>query len=176
MPVAEIAARLDVSERTVRYDLNALRSNGVRTSNIPGRNGGVMIVPQSSSISPRRGTRLPVSIIGYATETELARSLTADADPGFPHVLIITGEAGMGKSHIATSTSEFADGLGYRTLTVTCRKDAPALSPWSEILNQAIGETDSDPEIGRLGNTYTIVNFRAGSECCQRRSFFAAIR
>ena len=70
-----------------------------------------------------------LALIGRADELELARGMLRRAQDGSPGVLLIGGEAGVGRSRLAAAIAAEAQAMGVRSATGTCvRMDAGALT------------------------------------------------
>ncbi|MDW6061126.1 HTH domain-containing protein [Streptomyces sp. FXJ1.4098] len=79
LTVAALAARFEVSTRTVQRDLQALMESGVPVRNTPGRGGGWTVDP-AMTLPPIRFT----SDEAWALAAALAAAETAAPTPGRP--------------------------------------------------------------------------------------------
>ena len=70
-----------------------------------------------------------LALIGRADELELARGMLRRAQDGSPGVLLVGGEAGVGRSRLTAAIAAEATAMGVRNATGTCvRMDAGALT------------------------------------------------
>ena len=70
-----------------------------------------------------------MALIGRADELELARAMLRRTNDGTPGVLLVGGEAGVGRSRLAAAIAAEAVATGVRAATGTCvRMDAGALT------------------------------------------------
>jgi hypothetical protein len=60
-----------------------------------------------------------------------------DAIGGHGGVLLVSGEAGIGKTRLVLEAAALAQQLGARTTSATCIPDAPAYWPWRQVLRGA---------------------------------------
>ncbi|MCR3750055.1 BTAD domain-containing putative transcriptional regulator [Lentzea californiensis] len=76
------------------------------------------------------------SLVGRAAELALLDSAVPAAGLGFA---LVTGEAGVGKTALATAFTELLAGRGWRTVWARCQEDAPVAWPWQQVV-EALGE------------------------------------
>src|SRR4051794_36503520 len=78
---------------------------------------------------PAEGIMAERALIGRADELDLARGLLHRAADGSPGVLLVGGEAGVGRSRLVAAVVDDARELGSRVASGTCiRMDAGALT------------------------------------------------
>ena len=92
-----------------------------------------------------------LALIGRADELELARGMLRRARDGTPGVLLVGGEAGVGRSRLAAAITAEAVASGGRAATGTCvRMDAGALTYAAIITALRALAADADPaEVAR---------------------------
>ena len=146
-PVSELAAALRVSERTINYDLDALRRRGTVLKSIPGRNGGILL-EQRRSADPQPGAagREPQDrFVGYERELDLLVSaLPGNAQSG--RVALISGDAGIGKTRLCEELAARAGEMGVGIIWGRCvdNEGAPPLWPWAQILRSLASSDSAD--------------------------------
>lgn len=104
---------------------------------------------------PRRAEGAP--LVGRRRERELLRAALARSTRGAGAVLVLEGEAGIGKTRLAEEATALAEAGGWRSAWTRCADDAgaPALWPWSRLLDQLdLGPLDAvaddDPDRSRF--------------------------
>ena len=97
-----------------------------------------------------------LALIGRADELELARGMLRRARDGTPGLLLVGGEAGVGRSRLATAIGGEAAASGVRVATGTCvRMDAGALTYMAIITALRSLAADADPaEVARTLGTH----------------------
>lgn len=77
-------------------------------------------------------------LIGRGPEREVIRAALSRTTRGGGGVLVIEGEAGIGKTRLAEEATALAEAQGWRSAWARCADDAgaPALWPWSQLLEQ----------------------------------------
>jgi DNA-binding SARP family transcriptional activator len=77
-------------------------------------------------------------LIGRGPERELILGALSRTTRGAGSVLVIEGEAGIGKTRLAEEATSLAEAQGWRAAWARCADDAgaPALWPWSQLLEQ----------------------------------------
>lgn len=86
--------------------------------------------------SPRLRPTPASSLVGRATELALLETAVPAAGLG---IALVTGEAGVGKTALATAFTELLAGRGWRTVWARCQEDAPVAWPWQQVV-EALGE------------------------------------
>ena len=109
--VVELAHSFSVSERTVRYDLRLLEGRGAQFEKKPGKSGGVRYLGRSTVAAHRSGDEW----IGYRRQLTTLQNLGAAARTGRGAVVVLTGEAGVGKTRLCR---EFAARLDHKSTAV----------------------------------------------------------
>ncbi|MDV3222490.1 BTAD domain-containing putative transcriptional regulator [Intrasporangium sp.] len=96
-------------------------------------------------------------IVGRDAERDLIRSALVGTTRGAGGVLVLEGEAGIGKTRLAEEATAMAEAQGWSCAWARCADDAgaPALWPWSRLLEQlGLGGlrlgTDDDPDRSRF--------------------------
>src|SRR4051794_3259145 len=75
------------------------------------------------------GGMADLALVGRADELELARAMLRRAAGGNPGVLLVGGEAGVGRTRVAAAIAAEGTSLGFLAATGTCvRMDAGALT------------------------------------------------
>ncbi|WP_193611262.1 BTAD domain-containing putative transcriptional regulator [Nocardioides lijunqiniae] len=99
-------------------------------------------------------------LAGRAAETARLGEVLADAADGRPHVVLLTGEAGVGKSRLAHEVALAAFEQGFTVAVGQCSVDGPPpLWPWRSIAT-ALGEQLPDPpEVQGLLDTASATDF-----------------
>ncbi|MFJ8965923.1 BTAD domain-containing putative transcriptional regulator [Lentzea sp. NPDC102401] len=86
--------------------------------------------------SPRLRPPPVSSLVGRAAELALLETAVPAAGLG---IALVTGEAGVGKTALATAFAELLAGRGWRTVWARCQEDAPVAWPWQQVV-EALGE------------------------------------
>ncbi|MEU3642319.1 BTAD domain-containing putative transcriptional regulator [Lentzea sp. NPDC034063] len=86
--------------------------------------------------SPRLLPAPESSLVGRAAELALLESAVPAAGLG---IALVTGEAGVGKTALATAFAGMLAGRGWRTVWARCQEDAPVAWPWQQVV-EALGE------------------------------------
>ncbi len=148
LTVPGLAKSLEVSERTIHYDLRVLMQSGTPLLIHTGRNGGVELA--TTSLTNHESRDQPQSdedqiTVGYSAELRLARNIVEGLRSGVPEILVVTGEAGSGKTHFSSHVSRFAERSVFRSVTAHAAPSAPAFWPFSQIAEiLASGRSESD--------------------------------
>lgn len=147
--VQELAEILDVSSRTVGYDLQRLRDSGFDIESLPGRAGGVRYRRQGLPVSshrPRISSGTP--FIGYqrqrALMTEFLLKTTATSDG----LCLVSGQPGTGKSRLIEEVVAHAALNGAAVTWGRCTNSdgAPPRWPWEQIVRSLGGESSTKSE------------------------------
>lgn len=82
--------------------------------------------------------------IGRGPEMAVLRGALGDALAGHGQLVLLSGEAGIGKTRIAEDLATYAVQRGARALWGRCCEEegAPALWPWIQVLRSALGGSD----------------------------------
>lgn len=86
------------------------------------------------------------SLVGRQTELSTAQDLLGEALQSAGHVLVIRGEAGMGKSRLTQEIAREAQERGMRVIAGACLSyggDIPYL-PWADVLRTLLGITTTE--------------------------------
>ncbi|GAA2355924.1 BTAD domain-containing putative transcriptional regulator [Dactylosporangium salmoneum] len=93
------------------------------------------------------------ALVGRRGERARLRAALGDVTRGNGAVVVLEGEAGIGKTRLAEAAAALAGAQGWRTVWSRCADDAgvPALWPWSQVLDRLGGgvltaPVDSDPD------------------------------
>ena len=88
-------------------------------------------------------------LVGRAEEVAVLRDLLAALPRSGPRFVLLDGEAGIGKTRLATEAAAAAAAAGARVAWGRCHEDddAPALWPWQQIVSALTGTAE------RLGGT-----------------------
>ncbi|SFR25793.1 DNA-binding transcriptional activator of the SARP family [Lentzea waywayandensis] len=86
--------------------------------------------------APRLRPSPESSLVGRAAELALLETAVPVAGLG---IALVTGEAGVGKTALATAFTELLAGRGWRTVWARCQEDAPVAWPWQQVV-EALGE------------------------------------
>ncbi|WP_439657315.1 BTAD domain-containing putative transcriptional regulator [Lentzea sp. HUAS TT2] len=86
--------------------------------------------------SPRLRPSPVSSLVGRAAELALLETAVPAAGLG---IALVTGEAGVGKTALATAFAELLASRGWRTVWARCQEDAPVAWPWQQVV-EALGE------------------------------------
>jgi tetratricopeptide (TPR) repeat protein len=84
------------------------------------------------------GAALTTAFVGRREELSHIEFLLRNAESGHGGLVLISGEAGIGKSTLATEVSRRAKGMGFRCLFAKCKSDtgSPLYYPWIEFVRQ----------------------------------------
>jgi DNA-binding SARP family transcriptional activator/tetratricopeptide (TPR) repeat protein len=121
--------------------------------------GAAVSVPSSAQTStstsgspslpaaPRR-PRPPGSLIGRVDELERLDGVLRKTRGGIGRIVVVTGEAGIGKTRIAEAAQAAAEALGFRTGWGRCEEEGSLhpLWPWTQALRDVLGRTAADPD------------------------------
>ena len=90
--------------------------------------------------------------VGRATELAMARSLVDRALAGDSSILLLAGEAGVGKTRLAEETARYARARGMQVLAGHCVQlgtDGLPFAPIAEALRELIRDTGREREGSR---------------------------
>jgi class 3 adenylate cyclase len=106
-------------------------------------------------VPPRLQEMPPVGFVGRALERKQLRKLVEAAHRGVPHLALISGEPGIGKTRLASYTALEARALGATILYGRCEEELGVpYGPWVEALRQYIEHAPRDvlrAHVGRHG-------------------------
>ncbi|WP_061299029.1 BTAD domain-containing putative transcriptional regulator [Herbidospora cretacea] len=108
-------------------ELRALEQAVLRQEELPASRVTVVVAPETAHAELPR-------IIGRAAQRRRVHDRITDAARGAGGVLLIGGEAGIGKTTLAEAAAETAAALGFTTAWSRCAEDAPAFWPWIQAL------------------------------------------
>ncbi|MFJ5985981.1 BTAD domain-containing putative transcriptional regulator [Lentzea sp. NPDC092896] len=86
--------------------------------------------------SPRLLPAPESTLVGRTAELALLETAVPAAGLG---IALVTGEAGVGKTALATAFAGMLAGRGWRTVWARCQEDAPVAWPWQQVV-EALGE------------------------------------
>ncbi|MGI5168827.1 BTAD domain-containing putative transcriptional regulator [Spirillospora sp. CA-253888] len=99
--------------------------------------------PRPVAVAPPEPVR-PVPgerLVGRDAELELVERRLAGARRGEGGVLLVSGEAGVGKSRLVRSAAELAAARGFRVAWGRCTDGTcPGFWPWAQVLREATGD------------------------------------
>jgi DNA-binding SARP family transcriptional activator len=89
------------------------------------------------------------TLVGRVPELAHLRTLTEQVAGGRPAVVVLEGEAGIGKTRLAEAAADAARAAGWAVAWSRCADDAgaPALWPWRQVLEN-LGQGSLAPEEG----------------------------
>jgi DNA-binding SARP family transcriptional activator len=110
-------------------------------------------------------------LVGRRTERTRLRAALGEVARGSGAVLVLEGEAGIGKTRLAEAATALAAGQGWRAAWSRCADDAgaPALWPWTQLLDQLDAgplapPVDPDPDRSRFA-LFQDLRARLASAC-----------
>ena len=91
----------------------------------------------------------PDLLVGRRTELDHLRAVAGQVSAGRAAVVVVEGEAGIGKTRLAEATAEAGRAAGWAVAWSRCADDAgaPALWPWTQALEQ-LGQEELTPAGG----------------------------
>lgn len=89
--------------------------------------------------------------VGRTPELERLREICLGVESGKGQALVLTGEAGAGKSRLLLETVQYAGARGWEVLQTRCHAHASGtpFAPWILVLKSLLGMEDSDSHEGR---------------------------
>ncbi|WP_066362369.1 BTAD domain-containing putative transcriptional regulator [Herbidospora mongoliensis] len=108
-------------------ELRELEQAVLRQEPLPASRVAVVAAPVEPRAEPPR-------LVGRAAQHRRVRDRVAEAAKGAGGVLLIGGEAGIGKTTLAEAAAELAAEEGFTTAWSRCAEDAPAFWPWIQAL------------------------------------------
>jgi hypothetical protein len=97
---------------------------------------------------------LPGSVfVGREWELAQLRAALSEAQAGRGQLCVVSGEAGIGKTHLVGKLAEFAERGQARVLWGRCweGEEAPAFWPWIQIFRNMIFSLDPNALVGTMG-------------------------
>jgi DNA-binding SARP family transcriptional activator len=95
------------------------------------------------TVAPPPAPAAPVSveaeeIVGRVAEREKLRAVAEQVGGGRPAIVVLEGEAGIGKTRLAEAVAEYGRASGWAVAWARCADDAgaPPLWPWTQALEQ----------------------------------------
>ena len=104
----------------------------------PGRGGGAVAAATDEPL------------VGRGAELARCEALLAAADGGEARVLAVAGEAGIGKTRLATAVADDARARGGDVLWGRAVADAAPFAPWQPVLRALRGAARQDADLARL--------------------------
>jgi len=104
---------------------------------------------------PAAGRLAAGAFVGREAELRLLTDAVADARAGRGRLVVVSGEAGIGKSRLTDEVAAHAKALGVRVLWGRCWEagGAPAFWPWVQALRSLVRDADPDVLREQLGRT-----------------------
>lgn len=154
VPVSDLAHDLGVTVRTVLRDAEALRVNGFRLIGSRGRGGGLSLdesqqpvdggpTQPGAPVLDSLPVDLPINLkiqqpafVGRSTELAALNSAFFEAGRGYGRVVLITGEAGIGKTRLAQQAATEFERREATVVWGRCLESEGALPywPWAQII------------------------------------------
>lgn len=98
------------------------------------------VLPVTPPPAPTTATFAPGSeaLVGRGTELGQLRTIAEQVRAGRPAVVVVEGEAGIGKTRLAEAAAEAGRAAGWAVAWSRCADDAgaPVLWPWTQVLEQ----------------------------------------
>lgn len=120
------------------------------------------VMPPTPVPAPSTAIFTPGSeaLVGRGPELDQLRTIAEQVRAGRPAVVVVEGEAGIGKTRLAEAAAEAGRAAGWAVAWSRCADDAgaPALWPWTQVLEQldqeeltpVSGTSDDDPDAARF--------------------------
>ncbi|WP_062443247.1 BTAD domain-containing putative transcriptional regulator [Herbidospora daliensis] len=108
-------------------ELRTLEQAVLRQEELPPSRVAVVAAPAPAQVELPR-------FVGRAAQRRRVQDRVADAAKGSGGVLLIGGEAGIGKTTLAEAAAELASRQGFTVTWSRCAEDAPAFWPWIQAL------------------------------------------
>ncbi|WP_029430200.1 AfsR/SARP family transcriptional regulator [Blastococcus sp. URHD0036] len=131
-----------------------LRQDPKLTERVPRPHLAVVQAPPPPAPVPVPGAE---ALVGRAIELAQLRVSLDLAAGGRPAVVVVGGEAGIGKTRLAEASADVARSAGWAVAWSRCADDAgaPALWPWTQVLEELGQErltpiADEDPDAARF--------------------------
>ena len=104
--------------------------------------------PRAAAADAAAATDEP--LVGRGAELARCQALLAAAAEGEPRVLALAGEAGIGKTRLATAVADDARARGGQVLWGRAVAGAAPFAPWQPILRALRGSARADADLARL--------------------------
>lgn len=157
MTLATISGELGVTMRTIERDIAFLREHGYQIESHRGRSGGIRIIAppptrldggvRTVDTSPR-----PMSgafgrvFVGRRSQMAQLRDALGQTATGRGGVILISGEAGIGKTRTLQELASYAEAAGFQVHWARCPEDrgAPPYWPWSQVIRSIVNGAGTD--------------------------------
>ena len=108
------------------------------------------LLRQDLSLPEARQQPAVLTLVGRQSERARLSAVMADAGSGNGSVVVLEGEAGIGKTRLAEAATAMASSQGWQVIWSRCADDAgaPSLWPWSQVVS-ALGGGPLTPPQGR---------------------------
>ncbi len=148
-----------------------LRQDPKLTERVPRPRLATLPAPAPAAAAPAPPAE---SLVGREIELAQLRVALDMAARGRPAVVVVGGEAGIGKTRLAEATTEVARAAGWAVAWSRCADDAgaPALWPWTQVL-EALGQERLTPTAEDDADD---ARFQLFEELCRRLSAVASSR
>lgn len=148
LPNADIAARLCISVRTVESHVSSLlaKLHAADRSKLAAIAQGMVVGPATSARLPLGLLELTerAPLVGRHAEVALLRERWAQAASGRPRVVLLVGEAGIGKSRLVAETAVAADRDGATVAVGHC--DGQPLAPYQPVVEALTALVAATPD------------------------------
>ncbi|GLW04871.1 hypothetical protein Misp01_00010 [Microtetraspora sp. NBRC 13810] len=133
-------------------------------------------VPRAELLPHAHADAPPDPFVGRETVMGELGRLADDAESGTPRLVVLTGEAGVGKTRLLGVAAQALDWQGWSVLSASCVEGAPALDPWRQLLrrNDPPGEGPCAPD-GPLAPLLADEPVREARTEGAREAMFAAV-
>ncbi len=114
----------------------------------------VAAVREHETAAPHRAAgAVAADFVGRRDVLAAAASTLASARRGAGRLMLLAGEAGMGKTRTAQEIAASCRDAGLRVVTAWCHEGegAPSLWPWAQVLRQVVAEGDEGALVEGLG-------------------------
>jgi DNA-binding SARP family transcriptional activator len=121
-------------------------------------------VPSTGGPSPPRST-----LVGRRRELARVSAIAADVTAGRTRVVVLEGEAGIGKTRLAEAAADLAREQGWAVAWSRCADEAgaPALWPWAQVLQQ-LGQPPLEPIAAAEEDDADAARFQLFQDLCGR--------
>ncbi|MCZ2858600.1 AfsR/SARP family transcriptional regulator [Blastococcus sp. VKM Ac-2987] len=115
------------------------------------------------------------ALVGRRTELDQVRAVAEQVAGGRPAIVVLEGEAGIGKTRLAETVADGARVLGWSVAWSRCADDAgaPALWPWAQVLEQ-LDQPELTPVQAPPGDDADAARFRLFQDLRARLTAAAA--
>ena len=119
----------------------------------------------------------PQLLVGRSRERNLTRSLLSSALSGQGALVILSGEAGIGKTTLAEDICREASTLGALVLVGHCydRTESPPYGPWTEVISRFRALSDLIPELRAIAEPNLAHSSSQSALFSEMREFLVAI-